>query len=189
MNLLKDETSPYLRQHMDNPVHWMPWGMAALKRARDENKPILLSVGYAACHWCHVIAHESFEDEATASLMNQHFINIKVDREERPDIDAVYQKALALMGKQGGWPLTMFLTPDGAPIYGGTYWPPAPRWGGPSFRQVLQGIEAAWRDQREALLAQGAEASPTTPEEFALYLRKEIDKWGKVIQEAGIKSE
>ena len=110
MNLLSRETSPYLRQHMDNPVEWMGWSVAALEKAKSENKPILLSIGYAACHWCHVMAHESFEDSATADLMNRHFINIKVDREERPDVDAVYQGALSLMGKAGGWPLTMFLS-------------------------------------------------------------------------------
>jgi hypothetical protein len=136
-NRLDRETSPYLRQHKDNPVHWMAWGDEAFARARAEGKPILLSIGYAACHWCHVMAHESFEDEATARLMNQHFVNIKVDREERPDVDAVYQNALALMGEQGGWPLTMFLTPAGEPFWGGTYFPPEDRYGRPGFKRVL----------------------------------------------------
>ena len=154
-NRLGGETSPYLIQHAGNPVHWRPWGAAALAEAKRRDCPILLSVGYAACHWCHVMAHESFEDMETAALMNRAFVSVKVDREERPDIDSVYMSALTAMGEQGGWPLTMFLSPDGAPIYGGTYWPPAPRWGRPSFRQVLQAVDAAWRDKREALLAQG----------------------------------
>jgi hypothetical protein len=150
-NLLGQETSPYLLQHRDNPVHWRAWGEAALAEARAANKPILLSVGYAACHWCHVMAHESFEDEGTAALMNAHFVNVKVDREERPDLDSVYQTALALMGEQGGWPLTMFLTPRGEPFYGGTYYPPTARWGRPGFRDVLASIAAAWRDKQDAV--------------------------------------
>jgi len=145
MNLLRHETSPYLLQHADNPVHWRPWGAAALEEARAANKPILLSIGYAACHWCHVMAHESFENPETAALMNERFVNIKVDREERPDIDHLYMSALHAMGEQGGWPLTMFIAPDGAPFWGGTYFPPEPRWGRPSFRQVLQGVSEAWR--------------------------------------------
>jgi uncharacterized protein YyaL (SSP411 family) len=144
-NLLGNETSPYLLQHRDNPVHWRPWGEAALAEARATGKPILLSVGYAACHWCHVMAHESFEDPETARLMNALFVNIKVDREERPDLDAIYQTALALMGEQGGWPLTMFLTPEGEPFWGGTYFPPEQRYGRPSFRDVLRGIAEAYR--------------------------------------------
>jgi uncharacterized protein len=144
-NLLRHETSPYLLQHADNPVHWRPWGPAALQEARTEKKPILLSIGYAACHWCHVMAHESFEDPDTAALMNERFVNIKVDREERPDIDHLYMSALHALGEQGGWPLTMFIAPDGAPFWGGTYFPPEPRWGRPSFRQVLQGVSEAYR--------------------------------------------
>jgi uncharacterized protein YyaL (SSP411 family) len=144
-NLLRHETSPYLLQHADNPVHWRPWGPAALEEARAANKPILLSIGYAACHWCHVMAHESFEDETTAALMNERFVSVKVDREERPDIDHLYMSALHAMGEQGGWPLTMFIAPDGAPFWGGTYFPPEPRWGRPSFRQVLLGVSEAWR--------------------------------------------
>ncbi|HRJ66613.1 MAG TPA: thioredoxin domain-containing protein [Alphaproteobacteria bacterium] len=143
-NLLGEETSPYLRQHQGNPVHWMPWGAAAFARARAENKPVLLSVGYAACHWCHVMAHESFEDAATADLMNSLYVCIKVDREELPDVDTVYQAALALMGQQGGWPLTVFLTPEGEAFWGGTYFPPHPRHGLPSFREVLRGVAEAW---------------------------------------------
>ena len=122
-NRLSTETSPYLLQHADNPVDWHPWDPESLAHAGRENKPILLSVGYAACHWCHVMAHESFEDEETAAVMNRLFVNIKVDREERPDLDTIYQSALALMGQQGGWPLTMFLTPGGEPFWGGTYFP------------------------------------------------------------------
>ena len=144
-NLLAAETSPYLLQHKDNPVHWMSWGEDALARARDEDKPILLSVGYAACHWCHVMAHECFEDADIAALMNRLFVNVKVDREERPDIDAIYQTALALLGEHGGWPLTMFLTPDGEPFWGGTYFPPEPRYGRPGLPQVLSGIAEAYR--------------------------------------------
>ena len=142
-NLLAQEASPYLLQHKDNPVHWMPWGRAALDRARAEGKPILLSVGYAACHWCHVMAHESFEDEETAALMNRLFVNVKVDREERPDIDHIYQSALAMLGEQGGWPLTMFLTAEGDPFWGGTYFPKEARYGRPGFKAVLQTISDA----------------------------------------------
>lgn len=151
MNLLANETSPYLRQHKNNPVHWMPWGAEAFEKAKALNKPILLSIGYAACHWCHVMAHESFEDGDTAGLMNQHFINIKVDREERPDIDMIYQNALALMGQQGGWPLTMFLTPDREPFWGGTYFPPLPRHGLPGIREVLRGVNESWHQQQEKI--------------------------------------
>lgn len=151
MNLLDQETSPYLRQHKDNPVHWMPWGTAAFDRARAENKPVLLSIGYAACHWCHVMAHESFEDPATADLMNALYVNIKVDREELPDVDAVYQHALALMGQQGGWPLTIFLTPEGNAFWGGTYFPPHGRHGLPAFREVLRGVADAFVHEKEKI--------------------------------------
>ena len=142
-NQLRQARSPYLLQHADNPVAWRPWGEAALAEARVSGRPILLSIGYAACHWCHVMAHESFEDPAIAALINQAFVAIKVDREERPDIDHLYMQALHAMGEQGGWPLTMFLTPDGAPFWGGTYFPPEPRWGKPSFRQVLEALARA----------------------------------------------
>ncbi len=148
-NRLGEETSPYLLQHKDNPVHWQAWGEAALAAAKAEDKPILLSIGYAACHWCHVMAHESFENPAIAALMNDLFISIKVDREERPDLDAIYQHALALLGEQGGWPLTMFLSPDGEPFWGGTYFPPEPRWGRPGFAQVLQGVATTYRGEPE----------------------------------------
>ncbi|MEK9672105.1 MAG: thioredoxin domain-containing protein [Rhodospirillaceae bacterium] len=150
-NLLAKETSPYLLQHKDNPVHWQPWGEAAIERARRENKPILLSVGYAACHWCHVMAHESFEDPATADLMNRHFVNIKVDREERPDLDNIYQHALAMMGEHGGWPLTMFLTPEKEPFWGGTYFPPEPRYGRPSFTQVLESLASTYANEPDKI--------------------------------------
>ncbi len=148
MNRLADSTSPYLRQHAANPVEWYPWGEEALARARAEDRPILLSVGYSACHWCHVMAHESFEDPATAALMNEWFVNIKVDREERPDIDAIYQKVVQLMGQGGGWPLTVFLAPDLRPFYGGTYFPPRATSGRPSFTQILQALSEAYRERR-----------------------------------------
>ncbi len=143
-NMLAEASSPYLQQHKHNPVHWQVWGPEALALAAAADKPILLSIGYAACHWCHVMAHESFEDERVAALMNAHFINIKVDREERPEIDQIYMTALQAMGEQGGWPLTMVLTPDGSPFWGGTYFPPEPRFGRPSFTQVLQALAQAW---------------------------------------------
>ena len=145
-NLLADQTSPYLLQHKDNPVHWRPWDETVLADAKAENKPILLSVGYAACHWCHVMAHESFEDSGTAAVMNDKFINVKVDREERPDIDLIYQTALQMMGEQGGWPLTMFLTPDGLPFWGGTYFPKDNRYGRPGFVNVLEHIHGVFHD-------------------------------------------
>jgi len=148
-NQLGAETSPYLLQHKDNPVHWRPWGAAALEEAKAANKPILLSVGYAACHWCHVMAHESFEDAETAAVMNDLFVNIKVDREERPDVDAIYMNALHQLGEQGGWPLTMFLTPDGEPFWGGTYFPPENRYGRPAFVSVLNTIARVYRDEHD----------------------------------------
>ena len=156
-NRLAEETSPYLLQHAHNPVDWYPWGPEALDRARAEEKPILLSIGYAACHWCHVMERESFEDERTAAFMNEHFVSIKVDREERPDLDAIYMDAAQAMSGSGGWPLTAFLTPSGAPFYAGTYFPPTPRHGLPSFLQVLAGIAEAWRDRRDEIEAQGTQ--------------------------------
>ena len=156
-NVLAEETSPYLLQHKDNPVHWQAWGPIALAEARQGDKPILLSIGYAACPWCHVMAHESFENPEIAALMNELFVNIKVDREERPDLDAIYQYALALLGEQGGWPLTMFLTPAGEPFWGGTYFPPTARWGRPGFAEVLRAISAAYTGEREKV-AKSAEA-------------------------------
>ena len=151
-NRLDEETSPYLLQHKDNPVHWWAWGPDALAESQRTNKPILLSVGYAACHWCHVMAHESFEDEATAALMNELFVNIKVDREERPDIDAIYMGALHKLGQQGGWPLTMFLDTDARPFWGGTYFPPESSFGRPAFKDVLQRVSTIHRDQRDDVI-------------------------------------
>jgi uncharacterized protein YyaL (SSP411 family) len=148
-NQLSQQTSPYLLQHKDNPVAWRPWGPEAFAEARRDGKPILLSVGYAACHWCHVMAHESFENSETAALMNALFVNIKVDREERPDVDTIYQSALALLGEQGGWPLTMFLTASGEPFWGGTYFPPEPRYGRPAFKQVLTGVSEVYRSSTD----------------------------------------
>ncbi|MFI1827243.1 thioredoxin domain-containing protein [Streptomyces sp. NPDC020412] len=149
MNRLAGVTSPYLLQHADNPVDWWPWTPEAFEEARRRDVPVLLSVGYSACHWCHVMAHESFEDEATAAYLNEHFVSVKVDREERPDVDAVYMEAVQAATGQGGWPMTVFLTGDGEPFYFGTYFPPEPRHGMPSFRQVLEGVAAAWADRRE----------------------------------------
>ena len=151
MNALSQETSPYLLQHKDNPVDWHPWGQQALDLAKKQNKPILLSVGYAACHWCHVMAHESFEDPKIAGVMNNHFVNIKVDREERPDIDTIYMSALHALGEQGGWPLTMFLTPDGDPFWGGTYFPPEPKYGRPGFVQILEEIARLYTQEPEKI--------------------------------------
>lgn len=150
-NRLANETSPYLLQHRDNPVDWYPWGPEALERARAQDRPILLSVGYSACHWCHVMEHESFEDEETARLMNDWFVPVKVDREERPDIDSIYMSAVQQMTGHGGWPMTVFITPDGEPFYGGTYYPKEPRYGMPSFQQVLAGVHDAWVNRRDAV--------------------------------------
>jgi uncharacterized protein YyaL (SSP411 family) len=155
MNALQHETSPYLLQHRDNPVDWLPWGEEALARARDEDKPILVSIGYSSCHWCHVMERESFEDPEVARLMNERFVCIKVDREERPDVDALYMEAVQAMTGSGGWPLNVFLTPAQVPYYGGTYFPPAPRQGMPSWSQVVVAVHDAWVDQREEILAQG----------------------------------
>jgi uncharacterized protein YyaL (SSP411 family) len=170
MNRLAEETSPYLLQHADNPVDWYPWGEEALARARAEDKPILLSIGYSACHWCHVMAHESFEDAETAQLMNERFVNIKVDREERPDLDSLYMDAVVALTGHGGWPMTVFLTPDGEPFLGGTYYPPAPRHGLPSFRQVLVAVADAYRERRgdiarqaQALVEAIASSAATRP--------------------------
>ncbi|MEU9717072.1 thioredoxin domain-containing protein [Streptomyces sp. NPDC047976] len=148
-NRLANETSPYLLQHADNPVEWWPWSPEAFAQARERDVPVLLSVGYSSCHWCHVMANESFEDELAAAYMNEHFVNIKVDREERPDIDAVYMEAVQAATGQGGWPMTVFLTPDAEPFYFGTYFPPEPRHGMPSFMQVLEGVRTAWVGRRE----------------------------------------
>ena len=156
-NRLASATSPYLLQHAENPVHWWPWSDAAFAEAADRQVPVFLSVGYAACHWCHVMAHESFEDQQTASMINDHFVAIKVDREERPDVDAVYMQATQALTGQGGWPMSVFLTPDRKPFYAGTYFPPTPRHGLPSFAQVLDAISGAWRDRRSDLLVSASE--------------------------------
>ncbi|HEX6309502.1 MAG TPA: thioredoxin domain-containing protein [Longimicrobiales bacterium] len=155
-NRLIHETSPYLLQHADNPVDWYPWGEEAFARARAEERPILLSVGYSSCHWCHVMEHESFEDEDTARIMNERFISVKVDREERPDVDSIYMTAVQAMTGHGGWPMTVFIAPDGSPFYGGTYFPPEPRHGLPSFRQILLAVHDAWRSRRDDVLQSAA---------------------------------
>jgi uncharacterized protein YyaL (SSP411 family) len=167
-NRLANETSPYLLQHRDNPVDWYPWGPEALERAKAEDRPILLSVGYSACHWCHVMEHESFEDAETAALMNELFVNVKVDREERPDIDSIYMTAVQQMTGHGGWPMTVFLTPHGAPFWGGTYFPPEARHGIPSFRQVLRGIHDAWMERRADVDQSAAELTGALRQSSAL---------------------
>ena len=167
-NRLAGETSPYLLQHANNPVDWYPWGPEALARARDEDKPIFLSIGYAACHWCHVMERESFENEATAADLNRDFVAIKVDREERPDLDQVYMAAVQAMTGGGGWPMSVFLTPDGKPFYGGTYFPPQPAHSLPAFRQVLAGVAKAWHDERDEVLAAGGRMVATLIEQNRL---------------------
>src|SRR5262245_53500604 len=156
MNRLAGASSPYLLQHAGNPVDWYPWGDEAFARAREEDRPLLVSVGYSSCHWCHVMEHESFSDTGTARVMNDLFVNVKVDREERPDVDAMTMDACVTMTGQGGWPTTVFLTPDGRPFYAGTYFPPEPRHGIPSFRQLLEAIAEAWRERRDDLENQAA---------------------------------
>src|ERR687886_2467916 len=150
-NRLAGETSPYLLQHKDNPVDGYPWGEEALSRAREEDKPLLLSIGYSACHWCHVMERESFEDPATAALMNERFVCVKLDREERPDIDAIYMEACVSMNGHGGWPLNVFLTPEQVPFYAGTYFPPEDGRGMPSWRRVLTGVASAWDQNRDQI--------------------------------------
>ena len=154
-NALARETSPYLLQHRDNPVDWLPWGDEALARARELDRPLLVSIGYSSCHWCHVMERESFEDEATAALMNERFVCVKVDREERPDVDALYMDAVQAMTGQGGWPLNVFLTPEQVPFYGGTYFPPQPRHGMPAWTQVVEAVSETWTQRRDEVLEQG----------------------------------
>src|SRR5262245_25526167 len=154
-NRLIHETSPYLIQHAYNPVDWYPWGKDAFEKSSLEDKPILLSVGYSSCHWCHVMAEERFEDEATAALMNEHFVNIKVDREERPDIDNIYMTAVQAMTGGGGWPMTVFMTPDGVPFFGGTYFPPSDRHGMPGFPRLLHAISEAYQSRRSEVVESG----------------------------------
>src|SRR5712671_3661097 len=156
-NHLVTESSPYLLQHQNNPVDWYPWGPEAIERARRENKPIFLSIGYSACHSCHVMEHESFENEAIAKYLNEHFVSIKVDREERPDLDQIYMNAVQIMTGRGGWPMSVFLTPDLKPFYGGTYWPPTARMGMPGFDQVLEAVSDAWKNRRKAIDGQADE--------------------------------
>ena len=158
-NRLASATSPYLLQHADNPVDWWEWGDEAFEVARQRNVPILLSVGYAACHWCHVMAHESFEDEDTAAYLNEHYVSIKVDREERPDVDAVYMQATVAMTGQGGWPMTCVLDHEGSPFFAGTYFPDRPRHGQPSFRQLLEAIDDAWTNRFDEVVA-ASDADP-----------------------------
>jgi uncharacterized protein len=195
-NRLAHQTSPYLLQHKENPVDWYPWGEEALTRAREEDRPLLVSIGYSACHWCHVMERESFEDPTVAALMNEHFVCVKVDREERPDVDAIYMDAVQAMTGHGGWPLNAFLTPDGVPFYAGTYYPPAPRQNMPSWPMVLEGIARAWREQREeitesseriverlrasaAIQAPDAELDPSTLDAAQAVLRRTYDAdWG-----------
>ena len=150
-NKLIDETSPYLLQHAHNPVNWFPWGDAAFQKAKIEDKPLLVSIGYSACHWCHVMEHESFEDEAVAAVMNENFVSIKVDMEERPDVDQIYMNFVQLTTGRGGWPMNVFITPDKLPFFGGTYFPPNPRYGMPSWTQILLSIAEAWRERRDEL--------------------------------------
>jgi len=159
MNKLSTSTSPYLLQHAQNPVDWQQWNDESLAKAKAENKPIFLSIGYAACHWCHVMAHESFEDESTAAFMNEHYINIKVDREERPDLDAIYMQATVAMTGSGGWPMSVFLTPDLKPFYAGTYFPPVPRHNLPSFKDLLAGIARTWKEQPAEVFRVGGEVT------------------------------
>ena len=166
-NHLEGESSRYLQQHAHNPVDWYPWGEVALEKARREDKPIFLSIGYSACHWCHVMAHESFEDEATAALLNAHFVSIKVDREERPDLDRIYMSAVQVLTGGGGWPMSVFLTPEGAPFYGGTYFPKTARYGMPAFTQVLRAIAEAWANRRDELLAGGEQLTQALREQAA----------------------
>ena len=151
-NRLKNETSPYLLQHAENPVNWYPWGVEAFDKAREENKPVFLSIGYSTCHWCHVMAHESFEDKATADILNEHFISVKVDREERPDIDSVYMSVCQAFTGSGGWPTSIFMTWDKKPFFAGTYFPPDSRYGIPSFSELLNAIVDEWKQNRDKLL-------------------------------------
>ncbi len=167
-NQLIHESSPYLLQHADNPVHWYPWGEQALQQAKDKDKPIFLSIGYSACHWCHVMAHESFEDEQVAALLSEHFVSVKVDREERPDLDRIYMNAVQALTGRGGWPMSVFLAPDGRPLYGGTYFPPSRRYGMPSFTEVLLAIADAWQNRRQELLRGGDELVVAIQQQMAV---------------------
>ena len=170
-NRLANATSPYLLQHMDNPVDWHEWGNEAFTEARNRDVPVLLSVGYAACHWCHVMAHESFEDPQTAEEMNRLFVNIKVDREERPDVDSIYMEAVQAMSGQGGWPMTVWLDPDGRPFFAGTYFPNEPLHGMPSFREVMSTVSTAWQERRGDVIDQADRLVAAISENIAMNLR------------------
>src|SRR5438045_1681575 len=167
-NQLAQETSPYLLQHRENPVDWHPWEPEALALAKRDEKPIFLSIGYSACHWCHVMEHESFENPAIARLMNENFVCIKVDREERPDLDQIYMNAVQLLTGRGGWPMSVFLTPDLQPFYGGTYWPPTARMGMPGFDQVLLAVADAWNNRRQQAIEHAAELTKHIAQSSAL---------------------
>src|SRR5690606_23676690 len=180
VNRLANETSPYLLQHRDNPVDWYPWGPEALARARAESRPIFLSIGYAACHWCHVMEHESFEDEGTAALMNELFVNVKVDREERPDLDEIYMAATIGFAGHGGWPMSVFLTPDLQPFYAGTYFPPEDRHGLPGFRRVLEHVARLWRERRDEVERAAAGMARSLAQELAPVLPPGEPQWGMV---------
>jgi uncharacterized protein YyaL (SSP411 family) len=179
-NRLASETSPYLLQHADNPVDWFPWGEEALAKAKAEDQPIFLSIGYSACHWCHVMAHESFGDEGVAAILNEHFVSIKVDREERPDLDRIYMSAVQAMTGSGGWPMSVFLTPDGQPFYGGTYFPPTPRDGMPSFSQVLAAVAEGWQNRRQELMESSQRVVAVIEQQNAI---------GQDVKREGVKSE
>ena len=183
-NRLIHETSPYLLQHAHNPVDWYAWGAEALEKARTEEKPIFLSIGYSACHWCHVMERESFENEVTARLMNERFVNIKVDREERPDLDAIYMEAVVAMTGSGGWPMSVFLTPEGQPFYGGTYYPPELRYGMPSFRQVLQSVADAYQNRRNDVLGQAARLTSALQNVLAPFLAR--DRGNRIAEQVGM---
>src|SRR3954453_6480408 len=183
-NRLAQETSPYLLQHSENPVDWRPWGEEALAAAREDDKLLLVSIGYSACHWCHVMERESFEDPAVAELMNERFVCVKVDREERPDIDAIAMEAVQMMTGHGGWPLNVFLTPDQVPFYGGTYFPPAPRQGMPAWPAVLQAVAEAWDRQRDEILAQGERMAQRLGQTTALRAAEGVELTAEPLDDA-----
>jgi len=183
-NHLADETSPYLLQHADNPVDWYPWGEDALRKAQAEDKPIFLSIGYSACHWCHVMAHESFEDERVAAILNERFVSIKVDREERPDLDRIYMSAVQALTGRGGWPMSVFLTPSGQPFYGGTYFPPQQRYGMPSFTQVLASVSDAWQNRRQELVTGSRQLVNAIERQMAVSGGPELDVQSETLHAA-----
>ncbi|MCC6124818.1 MAG: thioredoxin domain-containing protein [Pirellulales bacterium] len=183
-NRLSGELSPYLQQHAANPVAWKPWDEAALQKAKREDKPIFLSIGYSACHWCHVMAHESFTDEGIADFLNEHFVNIKVDREERPDLDQIYMESVHLMCGRGGWPMSVFLTPDLEPFYGGTYWPPAPRQGMPGFGQVLRAVAEAWQSRRPEMVEQAAKIARILRQNEAVEAHAAVEPLDRLLEAA-----